>query len=720
MLLKISAYLCPIFGLVVIGLVTYLRNPRNKLYVLFFWVALSMAAWLAALMVGDLLISPTISLWAVRVATCVGTLIVPTMLYFGRYFPVKLYKIGPVFHLLAILPAGIFMALALTPWLIPSVDLADHQSAQPDGLGVLYTLQSLYFVIGMAAAVFVVLSKWQRLNARQRAQVRIVLIGFLIALITNIATGFFLTVAHQSTGFSNFAGSLSLLVFIGATAYAIIRHHLFDLRLAVVRALGFTVTVGLVSIAYTLLVLGIGVPLIATGHVTLIQSDPQLLWFLPPTLVAALTFHRLQRIIARLTQSLFYHNLYDTQMVLDKFSDALISDYNLHNIVASGLSVIREALRPSHTLFVVIGRDSAPSIEQLEGRSEPANLSMLVENARRLKGRVLAKDQMPTGQWQREFEEEDISLVLRLGSSKNPIGILFFGPKRSGQLYNKQDIELLNLIAKNFAIAIENAQKYQQIAEFADTMHAEVLRATASLRRANSKLKTLDAMKDDFISMASHQLRSPAASVHDAIEMLEQPYLTTEERQRIIELAGASSERLLNVITDMLSVARIQAGHFTIEKSSVDLTGLAKRAIMQASALAAEKHITTQLDGPDKPHSIMADRAKMNEIMANLIENGIKYSPEGSQLKVSVRQEQGRTYFEVADQGIGVAKAERKNLFHKFYRAPNARVEHPNGNGIGLFVVKTVVELHQGGVYYQPLPDGSLFGFWLPSDNLDA
>lgn len=715
MLLKISAYLCPIFGLVIIGLVTFLKNPRNRLYALFFGVTLSMAAWLLALMVGDLEISPAVSLWAVRMATCVGTLIIPAMLYFSRYFPIKISRITPLFHILAVVPAASFMVVALTPWLVPAVDVSG-QSAQPTSLGTLYTLQSLYFVIGMIAAITIVLSKWRHLNAREQAQVRIVMFGLAVALIVNIATGFFLTISQEANNLSNFAGSLSLLVFTFAAAYAIIRHRLFDLRLAIVRTLGFAVTVGILSAAYSLLVLSIGVPLIASGHVTLIRADLQLLWFLPPTLVAALTFHSLERFIARLTKSFFYHNLYDTRAVLDKFADALISDYDLSSIAARGLGVIQDALRPSHILFVVMAKDGKPVVEQLEHRLAARNVETLVAGARRLNARVVTKDRAPAGEWRRDFDKEDISLVLRLGSTKNLVGVLFFGPKRNGQLYTKQDIELLSLSAKNFAVAIENAQKYQQIAEFADTMHSEVLQATARLRRANTKLKTLDAMKDDFISVASHQLRSPAAAVHDAISMLEKTYLTDAERQKITELAGASSERLLNVITDMLSVARIQAGHFTIEKSTIDLVELADRALMQAAGLAAEKHLAVHLEHPDKPLKIMADRAKINEIMANYIENAIKYSPEQSKLDISVRQESGRVYFEVADQGIGVPPTARKQLFSKFYRAPNARREHPNGDGIGLFVVKTVVEAHGGEAYHKPLSVGSLFGFWLPSE----
>lgn len=712
---QLISYVPSIVGLSVVGLAVLLTNAHDRLHQLFGIGAFVIAAWLLALFAGDLVINYDVSLWAVRVAAAIGTFITPSLLYFAVYFPVKLRNPRAYFHALVLIPAIVFSALCFTPWMIPAVEL-QRASTQPTNLNGLYTAQTLYLVGGLVVCFAIMLQKRRYVAARERSQILLVTLGLLFAVAVNVIVGFALELSHQANNYSNLAGSLSFLAFVGTTAYAIVRHQLFDLRLAIVRTLGFVLTIGVVSVAYSLFVLGVSSALVTDGSASLFRDAQRLLLFLPPTILAALTFHSLKEFIARHTRNLFYRDSYDTRVVLDKLSDALISDNNLSKIVASGLAVMREALRPSHALFVVIGEGGKPTVEQVVGRSVPQDVDELVDGTRQLKGRIATKDRVPAGQWRPDFDEENISLVLRLGSSKNLVGVLFFGPKRNGQLYTKQDVELLDLSAKNFAVAIENAQKYKQIAEFADTMHSEVLRATANLRRANSKLKTLDSMKDDFISMASHQLRSPAAAIHDAIKMLEQAYLTADERKKIIELAGASSERLLNVVTDMLSVARIQAGHFTIEKSEVDLAELANRALLQASALVNEKHITTHLERLDKPLRLMADRAKMNEIMANYIENAIRYSPEGSQVQVSVRQDRGRAYFEVSDQGIGVPKAERKNLFNKFHRASNARTEHPNGNGIGLFVVRTVVEAHGGAVYYKPLPGGSLFGFWLPSE----
>jgi signal transduction histidine kinase len=326
---------------------------------------------------------------------------------------------------------------------------------------------------------------------------------------------------------------------------------------------------------------------------------------------------------------------------------------------------------------------------------------------------VLVKDELPSKNWLKVMESEDVSLILRLGTKNKLTGLYLCGPKQNGRIYNRQDIDFMSVGAKNLGIAIENAKKFNQITKFADTMHHEVVKATIGLRKANKELKTLDVLKDDFISMASHQLRSPATSVHEAIQMMVNEEMPESEKDQLLRLADASCERLVGVIQDMLSVAKIQAGHFVINKSEVDIVELVNRGILEASAQTKQKNIKINFIKPSKPILIMADRAKLNESISNYIENAIRYSPPESTIDTEIKILDGKIHFQVSDSGIGVPAEERGNLFSKYYRAENARNVEPNGNGIGLFVVKEIIEALGGEAYYKPLEQGSMFGFWL-------
>ena len=723
MLLTVSVVAMTI-GVAMLGTLVLLRGGRNAMHVNFAVLTYAIAAWTIANFIDTnhkmLAVAPLAAYVDFILGCFVGYAIwdfVATLLlqadtartYSWLYSRSMRVSIGAI------------TAVAAVSVFVPSVlriDQAPGQSLHIE-YGPAFAVYSGLLLILAPLIISTTFLARREARGRLKDQIGIILAALVVTVILLALADLVLPNLSTAPVVNVISGDLAYLgiaFIVAGTFYSIVRRRLFDIRLAIARTVGFAATIGITSIAYALLVLAIGVPLLTGGRVMPLTDPTQLLVFLPPVAIVAVTAHSLQRFIARTTQRIFFREMYLTRTVLDHLSDALISDNDLRLIMRDGLAVLCEALKPAHVIFVVFDENNKVYQQQLVNRSEPGAINELIAKARAIKPRVLAKDELPVGQWQPALDKEDIVLVLRLGASKNTTGVIMFGPKQDGRVYTQQDIGLLGTSAKNFSIAIENAKKYEQIATFAGRMHAEVLRATADLRRANAKLKTLDALKDDFISMASHQLRSPASSVHDAIKMLGQSYLTAEERDKIIRLADASSERLVDVVTDMLSVARIQAGHFELDKSEVDIGELADRTVLEASALAEEKGITLRVQKLDQPPRLHADRAKLIEIMSNYVENAIRYSPEHSTVEVTVRRDRERVYFEVRDHGIGVPKAERKHLFDKFYRASNARREQPNGNGIGLFVVKTVAEAHGGKAYFEPQAGGSLFGFWLNSD----
>jgi K+-sensing histidine kinase KdpD len=414
----------------------------------------------------------------------------------------------------------------------------------------------------------------------------------------------------------------------------------------------------------------------------------------------------------------FYQETYDLKMVLDAISDTLITDNDIEKIMSQSLHVITDAIRPSYAFLAVFdNEDRIYRTLNVDISFDEQTVIQLLAYSKTTKDNPIMRDDFLEKKLPEYFTTNDLSLVVRLGERDNPVGLLLFGVKQNGRTYTGDDIALLRISSTNIGIALDNAKKYEQISHFAETMHEEVLKATAKLRNANEKLKTLDALKDDFISMASHQLRTPAASVHEALQMLNHPMmpLSKTDRARLEELAEASSEHLVTVVSDMLSIARIQSGHFTVNKSPTILQNLVEKVLKQTSVLAEQKDIKIEQKLPSEPISVHVDVAKMNEAFSNYIENAIKYSPEKTTVTISLQTDKNKVKFEIEDMGMGVPEDERDGLFTKFYRAKNARNEQPDGNGIGLFVVKSIANGHDGDVYYEPLPSGgSKFGFWIP------
>lgn len=584
--------------------------------------------------------------------------------------------------------------------------------------GPYYGLFSIASLLSLVLACYNLVFAFKHASGRLKVQMKLMLLGLALLAIFLGFANFVLPMFTTSGSLNLLAGNLSYLgivVFVSSAFYVIIKHRLFDIRLAIARTIGFLAAIILVAILYSVLAIGLGTLLIAHGQVLFIKDSLQLLLLLPPIVFIALTFHGVQQYFAKVTRHVFYQDIYDTQKILDTLSNTLITESDINKITKHSLTIIDEAIKPSSACFVVCNSEGEIYYKVLINRKDLPPIDSIIKAIKHLKDRALVKDDLSVDRWPYELEVTNISLLLRLGSAKNLIGLLLFGPKQSGRVYTKQDIELLQICSKNLGIAIENARKIDQIAQFAETLSGEVRRATTKLRNANKELRTLDSLKDEFISMASHQLRTPASSVHEAIQMLGEGSLTSSDRKRLVELAEASSERLVNVIVDMLSVAQIQAGQFTIDKSKVNMSELVEKALVETSALAEQKQIKLSFSKPGAPIYVLADRAKINEAISNYIENAIKYSKSGSTITIGLKKKDERISFEVADGGIGVPPHERKNLFTKFYRAKNARFEHPEGSGVGLFVVKTVAQAHGGDTYYKPLEKGSLFGFWIPS-----
>ncbi|HSX32673.1 MAG TPA: ATP-binding protein [Candidatus Saccharimonadales bacterium] len=699
-------------GLLLVGGITVAKNARQTVNALFFFLTIVIALWLLALFIGDLAADPVISLWAVRAATFVGTLIAPLVLYFANAFPVQLHKPTWKLHTFAIAPSVLFMAVSFTPYLVPAVELKTH-SAQPSQLGLLYTLQGLYLIISFLVGIVIMFKKRKHVNSRERGQIKFVVLGLIGALVVNVVTGLVLTILNQANNFSNLAGALSFVIFVSATSYAIVKFRLFDVRLAVTRLIGYVITIGIIAGLYSAFVLLLSSAITPGDGV----GRSQLITFLLPTIIVGLTFHKLEKFVAKHTQRIFYRDAYQVRAVLDELSDVIISESDIDRIMRKSLDVLQRSLRPSGIHLAVFNASGIMHHDRSIGGNRPSELLALVNELPKDSQIIFERNQQPDTHMAEIMAKDDLEIVVRLGTQKNLVGLLLLGTKKNGLMYNKQDIALLRISAKNLGVGLDNAKKYEQILHFADTLHREVRHATAKLRAANKELKTLDALKDDFIATASHQLRTPAASVHDALRMLNHPQLTAKDRDDLTALAEASSEHLVTVVHTMLNMARLQAGHFLVEKSDAELIELTERVIDQLKVVATQRGSTIVFNKPAGPVHAQVDSGKMNELLSNYIENAIKYSPDHSTVTVTLTEADGRIQFEVADQGMGVPAGERDKLFGKFYRASNARHEHPNGNGIGLYVVKSIAEGHGGGVYYRPAQadNGSVFGCWLPS-----
>jgi K+-sensing histidine kinase KdpD len=703
---------------IVLALIVTIRSTRSKTNVAFASFAIITAAWMVANYFGANFKDQAFSLVATRGDFLLGPWITYTFWALTYQFlsqaTHKASKLRRFINQMLLLLIVGFSLGSLLP-VIAAVG-RDSNGVLDITYGPLFLGYGIVIISGALFGLVNLLIARAKASGHLKNQINSLLFGLAVLAALLALPNLVLPLISTSKSANLIAGDIAYLgiaAFVLVSFSAIVRHHMFDMRMAIMRTLGFIFTLTAIASLYSLLAIGASALFIENG--SRIYNDTAIISVLfVSTFTVALTFRYVQNAIVRATRKIFRQDPYDLRDILDRLSEQLVAQTEIDKIMQSSLDIIGRAIKPSGAYFVVF-TDTGKIYKDIERNAHipAADLHEISAELQKLGTNLTIIDDVVAPGQLKQINKHQISLALWLGEASNPRGLIVFTQKQNGRPYTKADVGLLSIISKNLKVGLENAMKYEQISHFADTLKLEVDHATAKLRRANSRLKSLDVLKNDFMSMASHQLRSPATSVHEALHMLNHPALDDKDREDLIALAEANSERLVTVVKTMLNMARLQAGRFTIDRSEEDITVLAGKVIEQTNSIASQRGVKLNFLKPAKPVIALVDAAKITEAMANYVENAIKYSPKGSTVQAELKESNGRIIFEVTDSGMGVPISERKNLFGKFYRATNARQEEPDGNGIGLYVVHSIAHGHGGDSYYKPLKTGSLFGFWI-------
>lgn len=294
--------------------------------------------------------------------------------------------------------------------------------------------------------------------------------------------------------------------------------------------------------------------------------------------------------------------------------------------------------------------------------------------------------------------------LVKLLSRRHLVGVLVIGYHKPVSKLEASDTMLVDRISESIGLALDNKLLFEE--------NQSVLR---QLQESNNRLRELDEAKDDFISMASHQLRTPLTSIKGYISMIKEGDAgkVTPQQKQMLEQAFFSSQRMVYIIADLLNVSRLRTGKFIIETAPTNMTKLVGEEIDQLEEIAKSRGLKLVYEKPKtKLPDLMLDETKTRQIIMNFIDNAIYYTPSGGTITIQLINNAGTVEFRVVDTGMGVPRSERTHLFNKFYRASNARTARPDGTGLGLFMAKKVVVAQQGSIIFDSKEGkGSTFGF---------
>ena len=231
-------------------------------------------------------------------------------------------------------------------------------------------------------------------------------------------------------------------------------------------------------------------------------------------------------------------------------------------------------------------------------------------------------------------------------------------------------------------------------------------------------LKELEQLKDEFVFIAAHELRTPVAAMKGYLQLILEGTTGAipDGTRAFIEKVIASNQRLIQLVNDLLEVARSQAGRLTIQVAPIDLAVGVAASLDELKSLADEKSVTMTYQPPSDLPQVLADTDRVKEMVVNLVGNAIKYMGGAGSIAVSHEIVDGRVVTHIADTGLGISKDAQEKLFQKFYRVQTDKTKEITGTGLGLFIVKEIIEKMNGTIWVTSEEGkGSVFSFSLPT-----
>lgn len=212
-----------------------------------------------------------------------------------------------------------------------------------------------------------------------------------------------------------------------------------------------------------------------------------------------------------------------------------------------------------------------------------------------------------------------------------------------------------------------------------------------------TELKRADEIRKDFVANVSHELRTPLSILRGYIETLrDDPDISREESTRILEVMDRHSRRLGQLVDDLLALAKLESGSSKLQMSQINLSKLLGDVVRDWEKKFAEKKLNVTVDLPKSLPPLRADEARLREVLYNLLDNAVKYSPQNGKIGLQASQRDGELFLCVTDNGIGIAEEDLPRIFERFYRVDKARSRALGGTGLGLSIVKHIAQLHGG------------------------
>lgn len=296
-------------------------------------------------------------------------------------------------------------------------------------------------------------------------------------------------------------------------------------------------------------------------------------------------------------------------------------------------------------------------------------------------------------------------------------GFIFIGTEKTDTLITEGDEELIKILATQLGQALENARLFEKTWNSQRELEEKVGERTQELTAALEEVKKMNKRKTDFVSSVSHELRTPLTSIKGYAAILltgKLGEIPTEAKQRL-EKINRHSDELGHIVNELLDISRIESGKVTMSLEPWDLREVINKIEDLLSGQLKEKKINLEILVQPKDFKVLIDQTQIGRVFINLIGNAMKFTPANGKISVSGKKKDGMIQVDVSDTGCGIPQEAKDSIFEEFFRVENSINQEVKGTGLGLALVKRIIEAHQGKIWVDSvMGKGTTFSFTLP------
>lgn len=704
-----------------LGLYIAAKSRGKPLFIAFSFVCLFTTAWITSAALAEVSQQARIVIWWVKWTAASGCVIAPAFYVVTVALFDQIKKKAILLSCICL--AGLALAVTcLTTSLVATgaIHLAGGVSwGKP---GPFYPVLGLFlFCVQVGAFKNLIQGYRASTTAAEKEKVKYVLLSFAVACMGDIDI-------LPAMGFDFYPyGAFPGMAWLWILSYAIVSRRLMDIQTAALKTVVWLVTSLVVVIPLCVLFWFIH-PWVAA------LSQTELLLALSALFVVFAFYWSAAQ--SRVDQ-IFQRRRYDLRQALADYVSDLTALKNFRQ-VQSQLNKILTARLYVESMALFVTEEGAGRYRDLTAQeSGTPRVAVLAKDNPFIhwlqeKNEIVAADEVvqfvlhsppPMQKAATDFLalKGDLRLIIPLTAQVGFVGWIALGPRVDGEPYRAVELDFLDHLRKNLAVAISNSLLYDQVQQFSVSLEATVRSRTRELQQANERLKQLDTAKTEFLAMANHELRNPLTAVRGFSETLTMLWdkLTEAKKKEIVSFMQDSTTHMLGLIEDYLDVAKMELGRFDLNRIPTRLCDLAGKVAEQMGVQYKRITFAVKFDDPDV--TLTVDPDKMEQVLMNLAGNAAKYSSDEGEVSIQGRKEDGDFLMVVEDDGPGIPPDHLEKIFGKFYRVETAepearRGQQVRGSGLGLTIAKSIVEMHGGRIWAENRTDrtGARFCFSLP------